>query len=389
VEAKYLSAVEAAEALGVSVQTFYVYVSRKRIPSHAVAGTRQRRYWKPDIDRIRNAQAPAPGAAAFDMHNSSEITFLTPERLYYRGQDVAELASTHTLEAAAGILWGFDPKALFTDDPPKQPPLYAVLDRATAGEGFVNRATALMPFLETANPRAFDLSTWGMARTGVDILRSLAAIAVGAPTASSEPVHAFIAQRLGLGAREADLLRRLLVLSADHGLEPGAFAVRATASAGVTPWRSVMAGVSATLGQRSRLAGRFAMNGLLEEIFAGGDPAAPVMQRLRDGEEIPGFESGFYAGPDPRAAAILSAYAEAYPDDVDQRRLAAAAAVVRDALGLELKFSLAWAFVGRRLGLEPDHGLLHVARSCGWVAHAMEQFHAADASAAGPATPRS
>src|SRR5258705_9049132 len=47
-ESEYLSAAEAAKALGVSVQTLYVYVSRKAIRSQPIAGSRQRRYWKTD-----------------------------------------------------------------------------------------------------------------------------------------------------------------------------------------------------------------------------------------------------------------------------------------------------------------------------------------------------
>src|ERR1700722_8319588 len=58
-DSEYLSAHEAAQALGVSVQTLYVYVGRKGIRSQPVPGSRQRRYWKPDIKRVLNReQAP-------------------------------------------------------------------------------------------------------------------------------------------------------------------------------------------------------------------------------------------------------------------------------------------------------------------------------------------
>src|SRR5260370_4182719 len=52
-EALYTTAKEAAAALGVSIPTLYAYVSRGLIRSQGVAGSRNRRYWKVDIDRLK------------------------------------------------------------------------------------------------------------------------------------------------------------------------------------------------------------------------------------------------------------------------------------------------------------------------------------------------
>jgi predicted DNA-binding transcriptional regulator AlpA len=52
-EALYITAKEAAAALGVSIPTLYAYVSRGLIRSQGVAGSRNRRYWKVDIERLR------------------------------------------------------------------------------------------------------------------------------------------------------------------------------------------------------------------------------------------------------------------------------------------------------------------------------------------------
>lgn len=374
-EAKYLTAVEAAATLGVSVPTFYVYVSRKRIPSHPVRGSRHRLYWKADIDRLKDGAGATPGAAPLDLHNDSEITFLTPERLFYRGHDAVELAGHASLEQVAALLWETPMEGVFTADLPSFPPLYDALQALLQQEDEVTRATAAFPILEAANPKAFDMSPRGMARTGVDVVRTLAAISLRAPRPTAQPIHEFVAVRLGLDGTQADLLRRLLVLSADHGLEPGAFAVRATASAGVSPWRCVMAGLSVTLAQRSRFTGQAAMSDFLEEVLTAEDPVAATALRLRSGAAPPGFESGFYADGDPRARAILAAYAQAYPDDPALAALELVARTVREARGEDIRFTLAWLFVGRRLRLPPDNALLHVARAVGWVAHAIEQFH--------------
>jgi len=44
-----------AGALGVSIPTLYAYVSRGLIRSQGVPGSRNRRYWKVDIERLRQA----------------------------------------------------------------------------------------------------------------------------------------------------------------------------------------------------------------------------------------------------------------------------------------------------------------------------------------------
>src|SRR5690606_37127685 len=48
----YLSAEEAAGILGVNLPTLYAYVSRKNIRSVKVEGSRKRRYWAADIERL-------------------------------------------------------------------------------------------------------------------------------------------------------------------------------------------------------------------------------------------------------------------------------------------------------------------------------------------------
>src|SRR3982074_2056539 len=76
VDNNYLSAEQAAKALNVSLQTLYAYVSRKGVRSVSIPGTRKRRYWKSDIDRLRDKKQPA-AATPGPLKHESEITFLT------------------------------------------------------------------------------------------------------------------------------------------------------------------------------------------------------------------------------------------------------------------------------------------------------------------------
>src|SRR5271165_6770002 len=123
---------------------------------------------------------------------------------------------------------------------------------------------------------ALDLTRGGVIRTGRRILRELAAgIALIAP--SSEPIHRQLAAAWGLDAARADILRRCLVLIADHELNASTFVARCVASTGATPY-------------------------------------AVVAGWLARGEGLPAFGHFLYPEGDPRAAAILDAVARVLPE---------------------------------------------------------------------------
>jgi len=187
-EALYTTAKEAAAALGVSIPTLYAYVSRGLIRSQGVAGSRNRRYWKVDIERLKGrripdehgAGQPGSGEETKGLVDETKITLLTQRGLYYRGRDVAELAETETFESVAALLWEADPATVFGKSLPSAPPSYAKLRRSLAELTVVEQAMALFPLIERANPRSYDLSKAGFARTGADLSRWFAAILVGA-----------------------------------------------------------------------------------------------------------------------------------------------------------------------------------------------------------------
>ena len=372
----FLSAHRAAEALGVSVTTLYAYVSRKKIRSQRMPGSRQRRYWKADIDRIQGVSSAAPLARPGGLTRDTDITLITEQGPFYRGQSAVELSDTHDLEQTAGLLWRSSSQQAFGETLPKEPPQLAAWLELLAGSSTADRATALFPLIELNNPRAYDLSHEGMCRTGADVLRWLGALLVGAPGPSDEPLHLMVARSLGASAEMADLIRRTLVLSADHGFEPGTYAVRAVASTGVTPYRSVLTGLSVSMGQRT-LSGRFeSLARLLSEVEAAADPADPVVRRIREGEDLPGFGSNLYARGDPRARAVLGRLDAMFAGDRGFQKLKRAIAVAHEVRGLDPDFALTHVYIARRLGLEGRNSLFVLGRAAGWVAHAIEQYQA-------------
>jgi citrate synthase len=185
-----------------------------------------------------------------------------------------------------------------------------------------------------------------------------------------------LAQRLKAPEGYADIIRRLLVLGADHELDPSTYAVRAVANSGVSVYQAAVAGLASAVGRRLSFGRTQALSQMFREIFEGPGPEEAVLRRLREGEQVHGFGSRMYPDGDPRAAALLEWLQEAVPDDPYLRRLNQAIAVAQDAMDRKPDFVIPLTFVGHRLGLIGREGiLLRVARMGGWIAHAMEQFH--------------
>jgi citrate synthase len=383
-EALYITAKEAAIALGVSIPTLYAYVSRGLIRSQGIAGSRNRRYWKVDIERLKgrriqheHSQAqPGAGEEIKGLVDETKITLLTPRGLYYRGRDVVELAETETFESVAALLWEADSKTIFGKRLPSAPPSLAKLRRTLAELTVLEQAMALFPLIERANPRSYDLSKAGYARTGADLSRWFAAVLVGANAPSDAPVHEFIAGSLGAPQGFADIIRRLLIVCADHEFDPTTYAVRATANAGVTPYYAVVTGIIASRGQRLQSGRIEAAARLLEEILNMSDPRDSIVARFRNGEQLVGFGSPVHDRMDPRAAIIMEALKKQFGDDIELRRLQRAADTAAEISGALMEFILPAIFVGRKLGLKGQElAVGSLGRTAGWIAHAMEQYH--------------
>lgn len=375
---EYLTAADAMQLLGVSAQTLYAYVSRKGLRTKAVPGSRQRLYWKADIEQLRNRKSPAKAAELAPFSQDSGITLITQDALFYRGQNVAELAEHATLESVASLLWDKDEQATFLDKPPRAPAIWPALDQLLRNESQINRATALFPLLEEANPHAYDLSHAGMARSGADILRWMAAITVSAPLPSAEPIHLFVARHLNLTPQGAEVVRRMLVLSADHGFEPGAVVVRSLASSGITPWRALIGGLAITMGRQSKLNSFDAISRLVNEVTASDDPRGVIVRRFRASDELPGFDSAVYPHGDPRARALLAFCDQAFAEDEAYQRIKLAMETAREIIGREPTFAMACTAAGHVTGIGPRLSIFHLGRAAGWIAHVIEQYQSSE-----------
>ncbi len=373
----YITAEDAAARLGVTVTTLYAYVGRKNIRSQKVPGSRQRRYWLPDVERA--AKGGSRGAGAPGLSTTTDITLLTPDGPYYRGRSVLDLADHASLEQVASLLWEVEEAEAFCGRTAATPRLWTRLRQDLAQETTTDTAIAMLPLLEHSNPRAYDLSRLGMARSGAEIMRCYAAILTGEPEPQAAPLHQQIASAFGDTPEATDLIRRLLVLSADHGFGAGTHAVRAVASTGVSPYRSILAGLAIVTGRRSLFGRTDGISRLIAELVESADPKAVVIRRLHEGEEIPGFRSPApYVNGDPRAANLLRSFETFRGDDIGFQRVKAALEVMEEAFGASPGFAFVNTLVGRALGLRRTHVLYVLGRCAGWTAHAIEQYEAGE-----------
>lgn len=383
----YVSAEDAAKRLGVSIASFYSYVSRRGIRSEPVFGTKRRVYWLPDVERLR----PTDGAAADGDVSASEpygvrttITLNTDVGHFYRGSSAIELSRTATVEEVASLLWQISPDSLFSDVPL---PTLANWSRMKSGISHLSasdRAAIHFILLEQNDIGAFDLSRTTFARTAIRVVREFAAEIVSAKYAAKEPLHAFIAKSLGASAAWGDVVRRLLVLSADHGVTPSAWAVRVLASAGVTPYRVAIAGMAASNGRGLPYSQLNGLSRLLDEMMRAKDPTSVLFARIKEGEEPPGFGSGIYPnGQDPRSSELIDVLRANFNDDPNVRKFLKLKDVIEADLGKSPDFALVSVFICRALGLQPEDCILaRVGRMIGWMAHALE---AAEQTTLGPA----
>jgi citrate synthase len=361
---EWLRTDEALERLGVRSQTLYAYVSRGRVHAEAdPADPRRSRYRASDIAALRFRKAR--GRKAADVAESaiswgepvlsSAITTVADGRLYYRGRDAARLAETETLEGVARLLRGGAGWPLRRRLRP------AVVPAATMRE----RVFAALARRAATAAAARDMAALDLAVEAASLPDILADAVVG--EVGGGPIHERLAHAWACGPKGIDLVRRALVLLADHELNASTFAARVAASTGASLAASALAGLATLSGPLH--GGAVAEVSRLAEEAAGAGGEEAVAARLAHGVTAPGFGHPLYPDGDPRARALLGAFAA--PPPLEALRVA-----VETATGQRDNLDFALLALAQALHLPDDapFALFAVARSAGWVAHAMEQI---------------
>jgi citrate synthase len=372
--ATLLTARQAADRLGIKLDTLYAYVSRGRLRSVTVPGTRERRYRDVDVAALLDARSGVRLLASADPEAlmpviGSSICLIENGRFYYRGHDAVRLSRGATLEDITRLLWLDETGPELTDVIGLGP---GHRFSSTSASGLIERCQIRLTSLGDEDLSALDLSRARVARTGWRILRELAAcVAPSLPT--TEPIHRRLAAAWRLGEPGADLIRRCLVLIADHELNPSTFVARCVASTAASPYAVIAAALSAFSG---RLHGgeTARAEGLILELIEVGDPIAVMAGRLARGERLPGFGQPLYPEGDPRATAILAALAQAAPEANALAEKAAETGLRLIGRRPNVDFALAATAIGLGLPRHGALGLFIIGRAVGWIAHAIEQY---------------
>jgi citrate synthase len=376
--ALYLSAREAASELSVSPATLYAYVSRGLIRSEPSTDSRAHRYRAEDVRALKDRRTPTAEPRAFRSFDAelpvmdTTVSTITEEGPVYRGVDCVALAENASLEHTATLLWdatSIDPFA--PDNMPVMSEAMQAVAHAARNAAPIERAIAVLALAADADPRAYTRAAEGRALVGGRIMRLVVAVMLGREP-STVPLHLQLADAWAPGRKDAgDLLRRALVLLADHELNASTFTVRCAASTGLNLYDSVIAGLVALKGPRHGGAGVLASQ--LARTLEQGDVAAIVRERVALGEMFPGFGHGVYRRGDPRAFALLDRLARA---GADKRFTQEIPEAIAEAAGVSANIDYALAVLMRTLEVPPAQELVlfAMARTAGWIAHASEQL---------------
>ncbi|WP_309088497.1 citrate synthase [Phenylobacterium sp.] len=361
----WIAAEDAQARLGVRPQTLYAYVSRGRVQVRAdPKDPRRSLYRAADIAALAERKARSrriSDVAAGAIHwgepvLASEITTVAGGRLFYRGRDAIRLAETETLEAVARLLRGGHGAALKRTDRPLPP----------SGADMRSRAFAVLAARAAVDPPARGRAPLALAVEAATLLDVLTDAIAGEVGGGAIHNRLALAWGQGPGGAGADLIRRILVLVADHELNASAFAARVAASTGASLAAAALAGLATLSGPRHGGATAAVRTFAGEAAQAG--PAEAIRRRLEDDRALPGFGHPLYPDGDPRAAALLERFSP-------PPALAALQQAVQAAAGLpaNIDFALVAACEALRLPQDAPFALFSVARCAGWIAHAIEQ----------------
>ena len=388
---RYLNAKEAARMLDISLSTLYAYVSRGLIRSEQSSeGKRQKRYYAEDIEKLlarkdgrRNPETLAKdalhwGAPVMD----SAITLIDSGKVYYCGRDVEVLAKNNTVEEVASLIWLNDiekASKLFDLDVHVSAQKYeTMLFHMEVDGAELSPIQELLTFLPSASAddmTAYDLRPATVAQTGARIMRLMASVAAG-----DVPENISIPAMLQHGWCPEDeqsipVLNAALIVTADHELNASSFAARVVASAGATPYATVIAGLSALQGVKH---GGYTerVEAMFNETSSPGKIQDVMRARLRRGESIPGFGHKLYADADPRSRVLFEIMSGYYADTPEFQFIQKTMDVAQELIGEYPAIDTMLVAVSRVLKLPPGSALALFAlgRTIGWIGHAIEQY---------------
>ncbi len=400
---EYMTAAEAARRLGVKPATLYAYVSRGVLNRDKAEDGRGSLFDAEEVERLARRGRPRRPAGTDDITIESAITEITADRLRYRGLDAVRLATSHSFEDVAELLWTGQLPAARAPQSSRASRSAATLP-ATAGTGPwratpaalaagraaqaalpagtlpLERFQVIVPAMAATDPMRLQLDPEAVRADGRSIIAGL--VDCLPPAGAEAGDQADLAGRLWsrlCDHRGTPALRRALsaalVLLADHELAASTLAARVAASVRADPYAVVSTGLGAMSGTLHGGAS-LAVESMLAAASGPQDVPRVVSEMLRRGERVPGFGHQVYRAGDPRGVLLLDLVRHAAPKSA---QLAVAEAVLAEVRQKSLpapNSDFALATLVRVAGMTRGAGeaVFAVARTAGWIAHALEAY---------------
>jgi citrate synthase len=384
---EWIGAAEAAERLGIKPASLYSYVSRGVLSSRRGADGRASLFDATDIDDLARRGRPRRAPWGAELVIESELTEISDDCLRFRGHDAIALATSHSFEDVAGLLWtgSFGDAAVSGRWQATAEAVAAGTAAQSAlppGTYPLERLQVIVPAVAATDRLRLHLDRPAVIAAARGLIAGMVDCLPAAGPHSGKPADDGIAGRLAvklclrppstglLGA-----LRSAMVMLADHELAASTLAARVAASVRADPYAVVGAGLGAMSGA---LHGGAALGAevMLESASGPGDAPRVVGELLRRGERIPGLGHFVYQTGDPRAVLLLNLIRDAAPE---AESLAVAEAILAEARRRALpapNIEFALALLSTVAGMIPGGGeaVFAVARTAGWLAHALEEY---------------
>lgn len=373
----WLTSAEAAARLGVKRATLYSYVSRGLLQRVVDTDGRSSRFNPEEVDRLRS-RSGRRGGDEIGVLVSTGITQVADGELRVRGRNLIRLSSETRFEEAADWVWGAESDGQWSKGGEVEDLASRIQELLPDTAPMVDRLQIAVSVASATDPLRNDLSAASVRAVG---RRSINLMVDSLPLAGP-PREGDLAERLWCrltpirsNARQRAVLNRALVLLLDHGLASSTLGVRVAASVRADPYSAVAAGLG-ILGGRLHGAASAPVHEILQEAAASGDPARALGEAQRRHGRTPGFGYSIYRQNDPRFSALMESVTGAW---ASHEHLPAALKVLslateRTHEPATVDFALgAMTFLG---GMRPEAGeaVFAIARSAGWIAHALEEY---------------
>ena len=390
-----LTAKEAAARLGVKVETLYAYVSRGMLDRQVALDGRTSRFAAADVDRLARRRRRGSRDTSFEVVIDTGLTSIDDHRLHYRGLDAVELARTRSFEWVAEWLWTAEAgeqvapwvpsvksAELIAAEVAGLPPSATPGDRLRVAAAVAGATHSLRHDLR---PEAVVRSARRLIATMVDSLpvqndAPVPPLVVGAEAPRPDAIAVRLWPRLGPEPATAELVRTLnaaLVLLADHELAASTLGARVAASTRADPYAVVGTGLGVLSGSLHGTAS-VPVHRLFNDVYeAGVDHAgALVAEHLRHSSVVPGFGHPLYPAGDPRASALLDLVRASGADPGRLATVDAVHAVMAEDAPANPNVDFGLAALAHVAGWQVGAGeaVFAVARSAGWIAHAIEEY---------------